>query len=537
MNNFKEFGVMLDCSRNAIMNVGAVKKFVDLLSIMGYNILQLYTEDTYEVKNEPYFGYLRGRYTAKEIKEIDRYAKEKGIELIPCIQTLAHLDCIFNCGDYYNINDIDNILLVDEPRTYVLIENIFATLAENFTTRKVCIGMDEAHHLGLGKYLHKHGYTDGYTLFLKHLQKVLAIAEKYGFKARMWSDMFFRLANDGQYYSDTDNISSEKTKKIIEDVPKNVELVYWDYYHTQKQDYDKMLKAHKIFPNKAYFAGGIWTWTGYIPSNTFTLKSMLPALDACKEQGVESVIMTMWGDNGGECSFFSTLPSLFYISEYAKGNTDEKAIKEKFDKLFPIPFDGFMKIDDINNWGEDRTIENPSKYLLFNDCFAGALDCTLRGDESEQFAKYAKELLSYCQDEEYGYIFESAYRLGDVLSIKAEIGQRTRKAYQEKSITQELINDYEVLIEKIKAFHTAYSKLWYKENKAFGFEIQDYRIGGLIQRITSCKERLQSYIKGEIDKIEELETPLLNEWSGGENFTKQPKCHNSFSAAISYSKL
>ena len=298
-----------------------------------------------------------------------------------------------------------------------------------------------------------------------------------------------------------------------------------------------MLKAHNIFPNKTYFAGGIWTWSGYIPSNTFTLKSMLPAIDACKEQGVESVIMTMWGDNGGECSFFSTLPSLFYLAEYVKGNKDEKAIKEKFDKLFPIPFDGFMKIDDINNWGEDRTTENPSKYLLFNDCFAGALDCTLRGDESKQFAKYAKELLPYCQDEEYGYIFESVYRLGDVLSIKADIGQRTRKAYQEKAITQELINDYESLIEKIKEFHKAYSKLWYKENKALGFEIQDYRIGGLLQRITSCKERLQAYRNGKIDKIEELETPLLNEWSGGENFTKKPKRHNAFHAAISYNKL
>ena len=56
----KYFGVMLDCSRNAVMKPSAIKKFVDYLSAFGYNMLQLYTEDTYEVKNEPYFGYLRG---------------------------------------------------------------------------------------------------------------------------------------------------------------------------------------------------------------------------------------------------------------------------------------------------------------------------------------------------------------------------------------------------------------------------------------------------------------------------------------------
>ena len=34
----------------------------------------LYTEDTYEVDNEPYFGYMRGRYSADELRELDDYA-------------------------------------------------------------------------------------------------------------------------------------------------------------------------------------------------------------------------------------------------------------------------------------------------------------------------------------------------------------------------------------------------------------------------------------------------------------------------------
>ncbi len=539
---FREFGVMLDCSRNAVMKVSAVKKFIDLLSTMGYNTLQLYTEDTYEVKNEPYFGYLRGRYTAEELKEIDAYANSKGIELMPCIQTLAHLDCIFNCGEYYNIHDIDNILLVGEPRTYQLIDNMFATLAECFTTRKVTIGMDEAHHLGLGNYLHKNGYESNYAVFLKHLKKVLEIAEKYGFTARMWSDMFFRMANDGKYCSDTDNISSEKLQQVLDDVPENVELVYWDYYHTEKSDYDKMLQAHSIFKNKVYFAGGIWTWTGYLPHNGYTLRTMLPALDACKEKGVESVCMTMWGDNGGECSFFSALPSLFYLSEYAKGNNDEVKIKENFEKTFHIPIEAFESMENLDDWGvaaEKKATNNPTKYLLFNDCFAGVLDCTLRGDEAELFKKYTEALLPYRNDENYGYIFESAYRLGDALTIKCTLGQRTREAYEskDKEGLVSLVADYELLIEKLKAFHAAYAKLWHEENKAFGFEIQDYRIGGLIQRVTSCKDRLKAYLAGEIAMIEELETELLNEWAGEKEFSKRPKCHNSFQAAISYGKI
>lgn len=58
----------------------------------------LYTEDTYEVNDEPYFGYVRGRYTKEEMKELDAFAGSLGISLIPCIQTLAHLKATFRWG-------------------------------------------------------------------------------------------------------------------------------------------------------------------------------------------------------------------------------------------------------------------------------------------------------------------------------------------------------------------------------------------------------------------------------------------------------
>ena len=82
---------MVDCSRGAVPKVETLKKLVDILSSFGYNYLMLYTEDIYEIEGEPYFGYMRGKYSKEEIKEIDNYCIEKGIELRACIQTLAHL--------------------------------------------------------------------------------------------------------------------------------------------------------------------------------------------------------------------------------------------------------------------------------------------------------------------------------------------------------------------------------------------------------------------------------------------------------------
>ena len=79
MENFNKFGVMVDCSRNAVMTVEQLKKFITVISKMGYNQVHLYMEDTYEVNDEAYFGYLRGKYSKEELKELDDFAYGIGV--------------------------------------------------------------------------------------------------------------------------------------------------------------------------------------------------------------------------------------------------------------------------------------------------------------------------------------------------------------------------------------------------------------------------------------------------------------------------
>ena len=71
---------MLDCSRNAVFTVEKVKSFIRIMAKLGMNTLMLYTEETYTVPDEPYFGAYRGRYSQDEIREMDAYARTFGIE-------------------------------------------------------------------------------------------------------------------------------------------------------------------------------------------------------------------------------------------------------------------------------------------------------------------------------------------------------------------------------------------------------------------------------------------------------------------------
>ena len=528
---FRRFGTMLDCSRNAVPTVDSLKKWIDITSDLGYNTLLLYTEDTYEVEGNPYFGYMRGRFSQEELKTVDAYARSKGMELIPCIQTLAHLNAIVRWPAYAPHVDTNDILLAGDEKVYELIDQMFATISKCFTSRVINIGMDEAHMIGRGKYYDLHGDSDRSQILIDHLKKVAAIGEKYGFTLAMWSDMFFRLAAGGNYYNSNAGIDSEIKKQI----PDNVQLIYWDYYSTDKKHYDKMLTAHEKIKDDTWFAGGLWTWTGFAPHNGFSMKATAAALKSCREHGVQDVFLTMWGDNGGECSRFSLLPSLFYASEIAKGNMNKADIKAKFKEKFGIAFDRFLLLDLPRTPGGDaNNYYDSEKYLLYNDCFTGLLDSTLAGGENEQYAKCARRLGLLKNDPEWGYLFETEQALCEALAIKAELGVKTREVYKsrDKEALKALIADYKKLSKKLELFYRAYKKQWFTENKPHGFDVQDIRLGGLMTRVKSCTERLQELYDGKIDVIEELEETQLDFHGGGENYRHAPAVCNGWGYTV-----
>ena len=504
------FGVMLDMSRNGVMKVEKVKEFAKILASFGYNMIQLYTEDTYEVDNEPYFGYMRGRYSKAELKEIVSYCESIGIEVIPCVQTLAHLNQIFTWPIYHQILDCADIMLVGEERTYVLLENIFKTLRECFTSKYINIGMDEAMTLGLGKYLQKNGYHDRFEILLKHLKIVCELAEKYGFKPTMWSDMFIRIANNNEYYPANPNPIPDEVKALV---PENVGLIYWDYYHTNYEHYDKMLNIHEEFKRDVWFAGGAWCWGTFSPRNGFTLATMKPAMKACLDHSVNNVLITMWGDNGKECSFFSLLPSLYAVRKYYEGVTDEKVIKEGFEKLTGENYDKFFDLDLPNLVAEDYGGRNClGKYGLYNDPFNGYLDSTVAEGVGKKYKKVACRLRKHEKTGDYAHIFDCIAKLCDVLTYKVELGSLTRKYYQanDKEALKELLHSYKMSERKLEAFYKSFKNCWFIDNKPCGFDVQDIRLGGLKQRLKSCRERLEDYLAGKIDSIPELEEKLLD---------------------------
>lgn len=500
--------VMADCSRNAVLTVPAIKRLIRVMAVAGYSALELYTEDTYTVKGEPLFGYMRGAYTREEIGEIDRYAAIFGIELVPCIQTLAHLNGITRWERFKPLIDCNDILLADEGETYELIDKMFASVAECFTSRRIHIGMDEAHMVGLGKYLDKNGYRNRFDILLKHLNMVLDIAEKYGFKCKMWSDMFFRLANGGKYEpSDT-----EIPESVKKSVPENVTLDYWDYYRNDKAQYEKMLAKHKSLGGHISFACGAWRWNSFTPSNKMSISRNKLALEACGKFGVDEVTVTLWGDDGGECSTFAMLPALVASAEFAYGNCNYGEAVKVITGLSCEDFSALELAD--NPAGSDGAFfgGNFTKIFLYNDLLCGIYDYCVKPQYKSVFMQAAEK----CKDaakknRNYACLFRSAGALFCLVGEKYDLGVQLREAYgsgdrQRLKTLAERITRTVALLDK---FYREFKRQWDTENKPFGFEVQDIRLGGLRMRLLHCREIINDYLGGKTQSIPELEQEIL----------------------------
>lgn len=504
-------GAMLDCSRNGVVNLNAAKQMIRYLALMGHNTLMFYTEDTYEIPEYPYFGHLRGRYSQKELRELDDYAAGYGIELIPCIQTLAHLATTLRWQCFDGIKDNEDILLVGEEKTYEFIEAMIRACRNSYRTKRILIGMDEAFMLGFGRYRLKHGIRSREEIFCEHLQRVNEICRKYGFRAMIWSDMFYRIAFDGNYAADGDI-----PEHVINMVPDDVELVYWEYERNQKQEYYAPLKSHKQFRNNILFAGSAWRWLSFAPHTEKSLDASRAALAACKEMDIREVFCTAWGDQGNETPVFSILATLQLFAELSyTEDVSQTLLAQRLYACTGEQLSDILLLDapDMPDGKYRRIITNPSSYLLYSDVMAGLFEMHAEDCYRTNYAQYAKALdAAALRSQRHSYMYRMLARLCDVLALKSCVGADMYKAYQagDRESLHIIANEtLPEILNRLDAFRSAVEVRWLAEYKVSGFDVIDFRLGGVCARVQSASRRINAYLNGHIDSIPELEEPRL----------------------------
>ena len=512
---FSNCGTMLDASRNAVPKPGFVRYLLRRMALMGMNVAMLYTEDTYEVPEIPYFGYMRGAYPASALREMDDYAHVLGIELVPCIQTFGHLDRMLHWPQMMKYSDVPAVLLAEDEEVYALLDHMIRSASEPFRTKRIHIGMDEAFGLGTGRYRRFHPDTPPYQIMLRHLNRVRDILKKYDLKPMMWSDMYFRLASPTHDYYD---MNHEVSPEIVDLAPKDVDLVYWDYYNEDEDFYDLYFRQHSRFGARTIFAGGCWTWAGPAANYGKAIAASLPALKKCVENKVDEVLLTAWGDVGAECNLIGALYGMQLYAEYCyTGEHDKRKLHKRFFDCTGADAEIFLRQKDFSEFPGMKhwRLEpgNAIRTLLYQDPLLPLMEKDYEGID---VAAHYKELDGFYSSLEKGpeemEAFYDFYRkLARLMALKSAFHRDAAGAVRAKDreAARRLADSTKDVIAALYAYKDASRTLWMQTNEPFGFEVIDLRLGGLIARFESARLRLSDLAEGRIEDIPELSCEKL----------------------------
>lgn len=492
--DFETAGIMLDCSRNAVPTIAYLEDWIRRMALFGFNLLMLYTEDTYQLEDEPFFGYQRGGYSKAEIRAVDDYAARFGIELVPCIQTLGHMEQMFRWECYSPIRDLGAVMLADEDRTYAFIAKILDFWSDAVRSRRIHVGMDETHALGRGAYLNRHGYHPPREIILKHLTRVHDLCVERGMRPMMWSDMLVPHARAKDAHSPVD---------LATQVPATMDLVCWDYYNESEEHYTNLIQrngnAHRILMSPA-----VWCWATPWYGREYTENRLLPALRACKKQGVKEVIVTMWNDDGGYGDLDSCWNGLALAAEDIYRGAH---LESRYAAVFAgVPYHRNRKIAILND-------EFSAMGLLWDDPLLGIYWHQRRATDK---AYWEKRLTAYhaALRTASGKSLSSA--AGDLPKIRLLLRFLIEKIdlrdaleatvlHSQKMELYELATRFRRQSKRVRQLSDAWRKYWFARYKPFGWEVLQNRLSAQAGRQEETALRLMELAADPTATIPELD--------------------------------
>ncbi|KAJ1569872.1 hypothetical protein HK096_011446 [Nowakowskiella sp. JEL0078] len=544
---FDTVGVMMDCSRCGVLTVDTVFYMLRSCALLGMNTFQLYTEDTFKIDGEPFFGYLRGSYSQEELHSIDNYGFDFGIEVFPCIQTLGHLGQILQWPRFANLRDTSEVLLANSEETYQFIDKMIESASRPFRSNRIHIGMDEAHGVGEGRFKQLFGIKDCTLVFLEHLQRVAKICRERGLKPLMWSDMLFTLAAKNsslQTYYDPD---APAPTELGINIPPDLGLVYWDYYHTNSEVYSHKIRQHRDLSFEP--------WVAALP---FTLEASRACLMSSKANNIKNIYVTTWGDDGNECDIYSALPGFVYFAEHAYTKLEPTAsiMRRTFLAICGGDLDDWINASHIDCLPsqpvptDSKTYfpPNMSKWLLWEDPIYSMLSPQHQNfNITQYYGELEAQLQNAAKKSPKVYPINSRLLfpalISAVLTLKTNLRKSLVAAYSPPPtfinpssasntptslpsprlastpdkqkiyiIATTTLLTLRQQVDRLWKFHR--DRIWLDCFKPFGLEILELRYGAIRIRLESLNDRLMAFVNSEIDRIEELEVTL---WKAFDN--------------------
>lgn len=307
--NFEKRGYMLDISRNKVPTMASLYQLIDQLAAWRLNELQLYTEHTFAYRNHPVVWQNVSPLTASQIQELDLYCLKRGIDLVPNQNSFGHMENWLKHDAYLDLSECETdcktkwgnksrtALAPTNPKSFELMQELYAELLPHFSSKYANIGGDETLELGLGKSKALCDSIGKGQVYLNFLKKLNDEVVKNGKQTQFWGDIVLNHP------------------ELIKDIPKNMTALVWGY--DANYPFDKnLIEFHKADLD-FYVCPGTSSWRSEIGRNNNAFINLKNAAIAGKKYNAKGYLITDWGDFGHFQPKSVSYPSLVLGANYA----------------------------------------------------------------------------------------------------------------------------------------------------------------------------------------------------------------------------
>lgn len=272
-------GVMLDVSRGKVPTPACVREIIDLCARCKLNVLMLYTEHTFRFRRHPKIGAGDSPLDAETMRDLDAYASDRCVELVPCLQSLGHMSHVLEHPEYAHLDETDEgwTLSPAEPGTYELLADLYDEYLPNFQSGWLNANCDEPWDLCRGKSRAREAELGGGGVYLEHVRRLKELAARNGKRTMIWGDVV--------------HAHPERIPEIDRD------LVLLDWWYEADFDFDRV----KVFAeNDIEFlvCPGTSSWNCLFPRIETSNRNIARWADAGRRHGAKGLLNTDWGDYG-----------------------------------------------------------------------------------------------------------------------------------------------------------------------------------------------------------------------------------------------
>jgi hypothetical protein len=418
-------GLMLDISRRKVPTLQTLYQLIEELSFFKLNVLQLYTEHTFQFPRHPKIGAGCGSLSSEDILDLDAHCLAHHVELMPNLQSFGHARNTLKIPDYQHLAETDALFTLSPAfeETYALLDELYGDMLPAYTSRTLNINCDETYDLGQGASRSMADELGLGRVYLNHILRVRDLAARHGRRIQAWGDILLHHP------------------ELIGEVPDDVTLLDWHY---DPADEYPSVKVFEGAGRRFWVCPGVGSWNTIFPRIYGANANIRNFVRDGVISGAEGMLNTDWGDAG----HYQALGLSWYgyafgaAQGWSGGTTSDADFEDAFGPLFfgpehPNILQALHQLADTNELPSvHRSNRSHTVLALFDEPLTGATvmgDAALPEHTVQQMQSLSESAMAVCDDLAPDHPREltllemaSAARLTAYAARKTRIGQAIR---------------------------------------------------------------------------------------------------------------